>query len=306
MLAAMDIMEHLVDKPWPGWSITVGGTEITLMSSGIATMLLVALVLALVLPLAARRYVRASGGLATDRPAGCGAIEVFVLFVRDQIARPSLGSNTYTFLPFLLTVFVFVLGMNLSGLTPLHAVTAWATNHRYPVGHTPTSILTVCAALAILAFVAIAGSGLYKAARASKLPLPLAILASPVLWFFRLSPHIPGTLGKVLALPLAALELVGVVAKSFALMVRLFANMLAGHIMLAMLMLFLLQTLMSTYRTAMDPAVENEISFFYVGPICILGSVVVDLLELLVAGLQAYIYTFLTAMFLGLYAEPSH
>jgi F0F1-type ATP synthase membrane subunit a len=64
--------------------------------------------------------------------------------------------------------------------------------------------------------------------------------------------------------------------------------------------------LIATYETALDPTAANEIHFFYVGPICIVGSVLVDLMELLVAGLQAYIYTFLTAMFLGLYGEPSH
>jgi F-type H+-transporting ATPase subunit a len=89
-------------------------------------------------------------------------------------------------------------------------------------------------------------------------------------------------------------------------MIRIFANMLAGHIMLAVIMMFIVQTLVSTYQTAMDPAQENSIAFFYVGPLCVVGSVLVDLMELLVAGLQAYIYTFLTAIFIGLYAEPAH
>jgi len=147
---------------------------------------------------------------------------------------------------------------------------------------------------------------LWRAARKSPLPLAVALPLAPVLWFISLAPHIPGLLGKILAVPLAVLELVGVVAKCFALMIRLFANMVAGHIMLAVLMMFILQTLASAYETAMDPAVENEIHFFYVAPICVIGSVMVDFMEMLVACLQAYIYTFLTAMFLGLYGEPSH
>ena len=112
--------------------------------------------------------------------------------------------------------------------------------------------------------------------------------------------------GKILCVPLAILELVGVVAKCFALMIRLFANMVVGHILLGLLMMFIIQTLVTTYETAMDPTVPNNIHFFYVAPICVLSSVLVDFLELLVGGIQAYIYTFLTAMFLGLYAEPSH
>lgn len=308
MLASLDIMDHVMDTPWPGCSVEVLGLRITWMSSGIATMILIGLSLAVVLPWMTRRYLLAggSGDGRGQRSIGGSFLEVIVLFVRDQIATPALGEKAKQFLPFLLTLFVFVLGMNLSGLVPLSAVSAWATDHRFPVGHTPTSILTVCAALASVAMFAIMGTGLWKAACHSKLPLPLALLISPLLWFARLAPHIPGVLGKVLLVPLALLELIGVVAKCFALMVRLFANMVAGHIMLAVLMMFILQTLLATYETALDATVANEIHFFYVAPICVVGSVLVDLMELLVAGLQAYIYTFLTAMFLGLYGEPTH
>ncbi|MBN1942945.1 MAG: F0F1 ATP synthase subunit A, partial [Phycisphaerae bacterium] len=285
----------------------VWGMRFTWMSSGIATMLLVGVTLAVVLPWLTRRYVRAIAVSEDDRRSLAGGVlEVAVLFVRNQIAFPALGAKADRFLPFLLTLFVFVLGMNLSGLTPFSAVTGWLTHHEFPVGHTPTSILTVCAALASLALFAIVGTGLFQAAQHSRFPLPLALLLSPILWFARLAPHVPGAIGKVMLIPLALLEFIGVVAKCFALMVRLFANMVAGHIMLAVLMMFILQTLIATYETAMNPTAANEIHFFYVAPICVVGSVLVDLMELLVAGLQAYIYTFLTAMFLGLYGEPTH
>ncbi|MBN1553821.1 MAG: F0F1 ATP synthase subunit A [Phycisphaerae bacterium] len=307
MLASLNILDHVVDTPWPGCTTEVWGMRFTWMSSGIATMLLVAVSLAVFLPWMTRRYLRT---VAVSETGGGsllgGVLEVIVLFVRNQIAVPSLGKKADVFLPFLLTLFLFVLGINLSGLTPFSAVTGWLTHHEFPVGHTPTSILTVCAALASLALIAIAGTGLLQAARHSNLPFPVALLISPVLWFMKLAPHVPGVIGKVLLIPLALLELIGVIAKCFALMVRLFANMVAGHIMLAVLMMFILQTLIATYETALDPTVSNEIHFFYVAPICIVGSVLVDLMELLVAGLQAYIYTFLTAMFLGLYGEPSH
>jgi F-type H+-transporting ATPase subunit a len=307
ILAETDLLDHVVDHPWPGWQVRVGEMTVTLMSSSIATMILIAAALVIVLPWMTRRYLAQSGPDGMARRSVLGSIlEVLVLFIRDQVAVPSLGQRARTFLPLLLTLFVFVLAMNLSGLTPLAAVTGYLSDHHYPVGHTPTSVLTVCGALACIALVAIAGSGLVKAARASSLPLILALPLSPVLWFLRLAPHIPGVLGKVLAVPLASLELIGVIAKCFALMVRLFANMVAGHIMLAVLMMFIIDTLVATVQTAMDPNLANEIHFFYVGPICVVGSVLVDLMEMLVAGLQAYIYTFLTAMFLGLYVEPSH
>lgn len=307
ILASNDLMEHVSDTPWPGWTVEVLGLPVTLMSSGIATMLLVGLSLGVGLPLMTRRYLRAGGAFSEGRCTVVGGVlESVVLFVRNQIAVPSLGDKAQRFLPVLLTLFVFVLGMNLAGLAPLEAITQWATQGRYPVGHTPTSVLTVCAALAGMAMVTIVGSGLAGAVCRSSLPLPVAVLFSPVLWFLSLAPHIPGVLGKVLAVPLALLELVGVVAKCFALMIRLFANMVAGHIMLGVLMMFIVQTFIATIESAMDPARANEIHFFYVGPLCIAASVLVDLMELLVAGLQAYIYTFLLAMFLGLYVEPSH
>jgi len=122
---------------------------------------------------------------------------------------------------------------------------------------------------------------------------------SPVLWLRSLSPSIPGVTGKILAIPLALLELVGAVMKCFALMVRLLANMLAGHALVAVLLMFVLQALAAMLA-------DESYRLLYVGPICILAGVAVNILELLVAGLQAYIFTFLSAMFLGLYAETSH
>jgi F-type H+-transporting ATPase subunit a len=299
ILAAGDILDHVTDHAWP-WTISLGGSEIPLMTSGVATMIVVAVALAVALPLLSRRR--------RTNPAGIGGamVEVFVLFVRDQIAVPSMGAEkARRYLPMLLTAFVFILALNLSGLFPIAAVTGYLMPH-YPIGHTPTSSVAVCGAFALIALLTIVGSGLWYAARHSSLPLPVALLLSPVLWYLRLAPHIPGFTGKVMAVPLAFLELIGVFAKCFSLMVRLFANMFAGHVMLAIIMMFILDTFTSGYATWIDQATENSISFFYVGPICVISSALVDLMELLVAGLQAYIYTFLLAMFLGLYADPEH
>jgi F-type H+-transporting ATPase subunit a len=129
--------------------------------------------------------------------------------------------------------------------------------------------------------------------------MALCVALSPVLWLKSLSPEVPGLVGKLLAGPLAALEFLGAIMKCFALMIRLFANMIAGHALLAILMLFILQALAALMR-------EKAADLFYIAPACILTSVGVDLLELLVAVLQAYIFTFLTAMFLSLYGEEAH
>jgi F-type H+-transporting ATPase subunit a len=127
----------------------------------------------------------------------------------------------------------------------------------------------------------------------------LCVVLSPVLWFFSLSPAIPGLVGKILAVPLAALEMIGTVAKCFSLVVRLCANMMSGHTLLAILMVFVFQAVGAFLQT-------RATGLFYIGPAAVAAAVAVSMLELLVAVLQAYIFTFLTAMFLGLYVTGSH
>ena len=309
ILGAANLLDHVLDTPWPGCQVEVGEMTITWMSNGIATMALVGILLMILIPWMARKQMRAgqAGGAGQAVSVPGGMIEVFVLFVRDQIAIPSLGKEkAHRFLPYLLTVFVFILGMNLIGMSPLMPITALATGHQYPVGLTPTGILTVCFALAALAMITITGSGLWSVIRHSRRPAVLAVLLAPMDWFLQMSPAVPGVIGKLLAVPLAFLEVLGLIAKCFALMIRLFSNMIAGHILLAVIMMFIIQSVEATVASLQDPTMANDITAFYISPLCIAGSVMMNLLELLVAGLQAYIYTFLSAMFLGLYVEPAH
>ncbi len=309
MLAAakFNLMEymshHLADHPWPGCQITIGGMTITWMSSAIAAMILVAvLLIVVILPIARRRK---------EIPHGAhNALEVITVFVRDWIARPALRDDdkTYKFLPLLLTLFMFVLGMNLIGLAPLATISGWISWHvpfmqGRPIGATPTAVVTVCGALSVITLLSIVLSGLKHAAKNAhkkkQWPLWLCWAISPLLWAVSLSPDIPGTMGVIMLVPMMFLELVGVVAKCFALMIRLFANMIAGHAMLAILMLFVVKTIRSLVDDGM-----NDV--FYVAPMVIMGSVVVCVLEMAVALLQAFIFTILTGVFLGLYAEPAH
>ncbi len=289
------LMKHVSDHPWPGCEFTLFGMRVTWMSSAIASMLLVAVVLCLALSVLAR--------VKRGELRGSTLVRVVVLFVRDNIARPALHDETYRYLPLLLTLFVFVLGMNLLGVLPLAALSNAVPGNRYEIGAKPTSVLTVCAALGSIALLTIFFMGPWRAAerysRRKNQPFWKGQLISPVLWFKGLAPPVPGTTGKMLLVPLALLEFFGAILKCFALIVRLFANMLAGHFLLAVVMMFLVQTLESVIE-------EQKVAFFYVAPACVLGSVLINLLELLVAGLQAYIYTFLTAMFIGLYVEHSH
>lgn len=299
LLAELDMAEKILDMisdhPWPGcqWQISEN-FHITWMSSGIFSMIMTGVVLIAVIVPVARRY--------RYHPKGSAhLLDVVVVFMRDMIARPALGDRAYDFLPFLLTLFVFILFMNLVGMVPLEAVTGLVGLP--PMGHTPTVIPTVCAALASLALLKIISSGLVVQAkrkhRELHWPMWVCIVLSPMLWMGSLAPSVPGLVGKVLVVPLALLELVGAVAKCFSLMIRLCANMLSGHMLLAILMVLIFQAIGAFLDT-------QATQLFYVGPAVVVGAVGVKLLELLVAGLQAYIFTFLTAMFLGLYAEGRH
>jgi F-type H+-transporting ATPase subunit a len=292
-LAFSNLLEHISDHPWPGWQVELWGMQVTLMSSAIATMLLVTLLLpAAMIPLA-RRWKTVPHG-------GANAIEVVVVFVRDMIARPALHGQASKFLPFLLTLFVYILALNLIGLVPLDYVAGLAGLH---IGGTPTSVLTVCAGLAAATLLTIIVAGLRRTAAqwndTRGWPLWASALASPLLWVVNLSPSIPGVAGAIMRVPISLLEFVGAVGKCVALVIRLFANMMSGHVLLGVLMLFVFQAAAAYME-------YQAMHVWYVGPLVIAGSVLVSILELLVAGLQAYIFTFLAAMFLGLYVEAMH
>jgi len=300
ILASDNPITHVSDIPWNGCQVEVFGMKLTLMSSSIAAMILVAIVLiALIVP-AARKVRQSPKGLQNF-------LEAIVVFVRDFIGRPALHDKTEKFLPYLVTLFLFVLSMNLFGMLPILPITQYLGEvvpwiEGRPVGGTATSVPMVCAGLACLTLLTIVACGLWRAAkhkhREDNWPMWKALPASPILWLLSLSPEIPGPVGKILLGPLALLELVGAVAKCFALMVRLTANMVAGHVLLAVLMMFAM--------AAVSDAITVRPLYFGVSAMCVLGSVAVTMLDLLVSCLQAYIFTFLTAMFLGLYVEPSH
>lgn len=296
-----DPLSHVLDVPWPGFTFEVMGIPMTVLSGGIISILVAGIALVALLVPAARRieYI----------PTGAqNILEGIVLFVRDTIARPALHEKAEQYLPFLCTVFVFVLALNLTGLLPLEAISLLlGINHTHRIGGTPTAIPTVGAALAALALLAILGNGLRRAAHRyhehhPELPMSTCWMISPVAWFLSLSPNVPGPIGKVVLLPMAMLELVSALAKCVALMVRLCANMLAGHMLLAVLAMLALM--------AAEPMFQSGAEASYYGipvvPVCWAGMVVLMMMELLVAGIQAFIFSIMTALFLGMYAEADH
>lgn len=294
------VTHHISDRPWPGCRVEMWGMTITWMSDAIATMLVTAAILLVVVPLLAR------GRRARVPRGGYNALEFVVLFVRDRVARPALHGRAEVFLPYLLTIFFFILGMNLIGRLPTQSlsvlVNRWLGVENYTLGASPTGVLAVCAGLASLTLLNVILRGLWRAARdfAHKgWPWPLALLLSPVLWLLSLSPPVEGMAGVILRVPLAVLEFVGTLAKCFALMIRLFANLLAGHGLIAVVMLFVFQASAGVVSAGLAQAAG-------ISSICIVAGVALACLEILVAAIQAYIFTYLSAIFLSLYAEGHH
>ncbi len=191
-------------------------------------------------------------------PHGLSALtEMLLVFVRDEIALPSLGAAGVRYVPYLLTTFFYILIMNLIGLIPFAA--------------TPTANVMVTAGLAIVAFIMIQASAI----RAKGFGHYLAHLTGGVHW--------------ALWIIMIPIEVLGLFTKPFALCVRLFANMNAGHIVVLSLigLIFMFRSLAVT-------------------PISIPLALFIDLLELLVAVIQAYVFTMLTALFMGLGMEGAH
>jgi F-type H+-transporting ATPase subunit a len=211
------------------------------------------------------------GGRAAERrhregkgPKGFGgAVEAMVLFVRDDIAIANIGHNGAKFAPYIMTLFFFILYGNLLGLVP----------H----GASPTGNLAVTGALALTAFLTIEISGFLTLG-------PKGYLRT----IFPKAPGLSGAGALVMSLAMAPIEILGKLVKPFALAVRLFGNMTAGHFVILSLfgLIFLFGHL----------AVWNwGIGILSAG--LVLG---IMLLELFVAFLQAYVFALLTSVFIGL------
>jgi len=198
-------------------------------------------------------------------PRGIGAaVEAMVLFVRNDVAIASIGHGGEVFAPYILTLFFFILYCNLLGLLP------W--------GAAATGNIAVTAALALTAFLTIEISG-FRALG------PKGYLKTIVM----VPPGMKGVGAVIMAIIMTPVELIGKLVKPFALTLRLFANMTAGHFVILVLL-----GLIFVFGTA--PA---AIRYIVVG-----GSISLTLfmmfLELLVAFLQAYIFALLTSVFIGL------
>lgn len=279
-LAAADPLNHVyqwryhrLDVSAPDTFITPGG-EVTLLSNHIIMQIIAALLLILLIPTFAR--MRQTGDTVSDlTPRGIrNFFESICAYFRDTVARPLLGEYTDRFIPYIWTAFFYILFVNLLGLVPLEPLTRGLIKIPYPdahhgVGGSATGNIWVTGTLAACTLGMIVINGLRINGTAY-----LAHFCPGPLW---------------LAPLLVLVEVIGLVAKIFALAVRLFANMVAGHVLLAVLLGFI-----STSYLALGAGAATGI-----GLVVVLVSVAFNLLEIFVAFLQAFIFTFLTALFIG-------
>ncbi|MCC6182932.1 MAG: F0F1 ATP synthase subunit A [Bacteroidia bacterium] len=183
----------------------------------------------------------------TSAPKGKQSFfEPLIVFVRDDIAKGNIGEKSEKFVPYLLTVFFLILVNNFLGLIPISA------------NLTGNIAFTLVLSVFTLIIVNINGNKNY--------------------WSHIFLPHAPKAIWPILI----PIEIVGILTKPFALMIRLFANITAGHIIVISLvgLIFVFKTI-------------------YISPVSIAFALFIDVLECLVAFLQAYIFTMLTALFIG-------
>ena len=195
-----------------------------------------------------------------------GAIEMLAISIQDDIIKPSIGKDYRKFTPYLLTVFFFIFLNNLMGLIPI-----------FPGGANTTGNIAITFVLALCTF------------------LIVNIFGTKEYWKEIFKPDVPTWL-KSPAFPLMpVLELFGVFTKPFALMVRLFANILAGHsgILAFMCLIFFVAKMGAGIATSMTV-------------VSVLFSIFMNFLEILVAFIQAYVFVMLSAVFIGLARVEAH
>jgi F-type H+-transporting ATPase subunit a len=239
----------------------------------------------------ARRYAR-SGSLVPK--GGANVLELMVEFVRDGIARPNVGAKWLaTWTPFLLTLFLFILGANLVGLIPIFDVLALADHYLLHTGEhsflkalihggsTATGNFNVTAGLATISFFAIMAAGM-RAHGFFKHFVNLVPSGMPWPLYFLLIP----------------LEIIGLFVRPFALTMRLAANMAGGHIAILAIMSFVF----IFAEMAGSGTVGTATGVFFSVPV----SVAVSGLEIIVVLVQAYVFTLLSAVFMGMAIHAHH
>jgi len=258
------IIPQACEYELPRWKpIHIGNFALDISPTRHVVMLWIAALLCLLVSLLALRAHnrRTREGKA---PSGFGnGFEAMILYLRNEVILPNVGAHGNAFVPYLLSVFFFILFANLLGLVPY--------------GATATGNISVTATLAIVSFFVIEFAGMRA--------LGKGYINTIVFW-----PHDMSLGMKLFISPiLTPIEIIGKLTKPFALAIRLFANMISGHVVLLALI-----SLIFTFAT------------WILVPLPIVMALGISLLELFVAFLQAFIFMLLTSVFIGLIRESAH
>jgi F-type H+-transporting ATPase subunit a len=250
---ASHIFHHVQDEVVVPLGFWAGNRYIRLdITKHVINMWIAAGILLIVVGLGARKRALVPKG-------GYNLLESLVMFIRDEISVKNIGHHAGLYTPYLCSVFFFILFMNFSGLLP---IPAW---HGFPGISTATGNLSVTLVLALFTFVLTQIAGM----RAQ----------GAVGYWTHL---VPGGVPKALWPLMFVIEFFGLFTKPFALTVRLFANMVAGHIVI--FFLFALTLFISVY----------------VAPLSVAFALGIFLLEMFVGLVQAYVFTILSALFIGM------
>jgi F-type H+-transporting ATPase subunit a len=268
---------------------TIGGIDFS-VTKHVFMLWLVAAIVFFGVTIVVRRYVRQERLV----PSGfMNALESVVEFIRDSVARPSVGDKwTMTWTPLLLTLFAFILTANAIGMIPLfeflallnhwvlHAEAESFVGRLLHGGATATSNFNVTAALAMVSFFAIivAGSKAHGAVQHWK----------------NLVPH---GVSPFLAIALIPIEILGMLVRPFALTMRLAANMTGGHIAILAILSFVF-----IFAEMAGQLVGMGIGLVFSVPL----AVGISALEIIVILVQAYVFTLLTAVFIGMAIHTHH
>lgn len=289
---------HILENFDIGFQLPFGLTKFMVLE-----VIAAGLILLIYVPLAKRIWTGQS-----PKGAFWNFFEVLLTFIRDEVAKPNIAEPHHhhddahgghghdhqpshheapaehghgavahaaqpgayycdRFVPFLWTLFLFILFCNLLGMIPFMG--------------SPTGSLTVTAALAVVTFVYMHGNAIWHHGLIGYIKTYIPNVEAPK------------AISIVLVPMIFVIEVMGAFIKCFVLAVRLFANIMAGHLVLAFIMLFIVMA-------------KDSWVFYMVTPASVMGVVLLSLLELFVAFLQAFVFTFLTAIFIGLVMNPEH
>lgn len=268
---------HVIDKPL----ITNADGSLWFVSN-VTVMLVVNAIITMLIMIPAAKKIATGQNRSIDdfRSQGLMAnlVEAVCVYLRDDVFRDVLGDQTDRFAPILWTFFWYILICNLVGLIPIADMTGlMGINHGHGIGGTATQSIWVTGALSITAFL------FYNVT---------AFIKDPKSYLLHMTGNAPIFMWPIMI----PVEIMGTLIKPFALAIRLFANMTGGHLVIAVLLSFI-GPLFKALGTGGGGAVST---------IAVLGAVGINMLEVLVAFIQAYIFTFLTCLFLGQLVVHEH